>query len=262
MKKITQEEFIKSCREKHLDQYDYSKTIYTLKHEKVIITCKIHGDFLQQAHAHKRGQGCIYCNNLRISKRCRKTLEKFIEEANIVHNNFYNYSKFNYLDAHSKSEIICDLHGSFLQDAHSHLKGSKCSKCALEQSDKWGWSKSKWLKIAENKIPKLYIIRVFNDQENFIKVGITTKEKVEYRLKQIPYKYEILEIIENNGEYIWELENLIKKQLRKDNKYIPLIKFKGENECYQLNSLQKIKDLCHRKKLEWSVGTRVKIRSE
>ena len=45
MKKRTTEEFIELARQVHGDKYDYSKTVYVNKRNKVIITCPIHGDF-------------------------------------------------------------------------------------------------------------------------------------------------------------------------------------------------------------------------
>ena len=53
--------FIEKARAKHGDRYDYSKTVYIRVHDKVIITCKEHGDFEQQAVDHTRGRGCPRC---------------------------------------------------------------------------------------------------------------------------------------------------------------------------------------------------------
>jgi hypothetical protein len=47
----------------HGDKYDYSKVVYVRNHDKVIITCPEHGEFLQAPSAHKRGQGCRKCGN-------------------------------------------------------------------------------------------------------------------------------------------------------------------------------------------------------
>jgi hypothetical protein len=47
----------------HGDKYDYSKVVYVRNHDKVIIICPEHGEFLQAPSAHKRGQGCRKCGN-------------------------------------------------------------------------------------------------------------------------------------------------------------------------------------------------------
>ena len=58
--------------------------------------------------------------------------KNFIERAKEVHGDKYNYSKVNYINAHTKVCIICPEHGEFLQTPHNHLKGSGCPKCYLE----------------------------------------------------------------------------------------------------------------------------------
>lgn len=95
---------------------------------------------------------------------------------------------------------------------------------------KRGWSKSQWVKISKNS--KLYKVRVYNDNESFIKIGITTKS-VEHRFKFIPYNFEIIKIIEGDSSYIYDLE-LRTKRLFKKYSYKPLISFKGETECYKI----------------------------
>lgn len=42
---ITTEIFIENSKKIHGNLYNYDKTIYTGSRNKVIITCKIHGDF-------------------------------------------------------------------------------------------------------------------------------------------------------------------------------------------------------------------------
>lgn len=53
----------------------------------------------------------------------RKSLDKFIEKSNEVHNNKYDYSKTNYVNNSTKVEIICPEHGSFWQRPDAHLIG-------------------------------------------------------------------------------------------------------------------------------------------
>jgi len=51
-----------------------------------------------------------------------------IDFANNFHNYKYDYSKVNYIDASTPVEIICDIHGSFLQTPKIHYR-SGCPKC-------------------------------------------------------------------------------------------------------------------------------------
>jgi len=66
------------------------------------------------------------------------TNEEFINKCNLLHNNLYDYSLVNYVNANSKIKIICQTHGVFEQLAATHLNGSKCNKCVrniLTQSE-------------------------------------------------------------------------------------------------------------------------------
>ena len=57
------------------------------------------------------------------------TLEEFIEKANIVHNNKFDYSKSVYRDSHTKIIIICPIHSEFKQTPNDHLNGHGCPNC-------------------------------------------------------------------------------------------------------------------------------------
>jgi hypothetical protein len=94
---------------------------------------------------------------------------------------------------------------------------------------KRGWSRSQW--INKSKKSYLYKVRLFNDNESFIKIGITINT-IKKRISYIPYNYDILKIIEGESGYIYDLENKTKRLFKK-NKYKPLISFKGETECYK-----------------------------
>lgn len=59
----------------------------------------------------------------------KKTKEEFIEQAQIIHNNKYNYSLVDYINSKVKVKIICPEHGIFEQTPNNHLKGQNCPKC-------------------------------------------------------------------------------------------------------------------------------------
>ncbi len=121
----TTDEFIEKARLVHGDKYDYSKVDYKYSDENVIITCKIHGDFLQRPQSHiKLKQGCPKCGG-----SCKSNTIEFIEKSTKIHGDIYDYSKVNYIDAHSKIIISCKIHGDFEQKANSHLNGHGCYMC-------------------------------------------------------------------------------------------------------------------------------------
>lgn len=59
----------------------------------------------------------------------RLTKEEFVEKARKVHGDKYDYSKFVYVNNHTKGIIICKKHGEFLQQAQYHIRGRGCQKC-------------------------------------------------------------------------------------------------------------------------------------
>lgn len=126
MRKITTEEFIVKAKERYGDRFDYSNVEYIRSKLKVIITCKQHGDFEQTPNNHLNNKGgCGKCFGLE-----KWNTTKFIERANEVHNNKYDYSKVEYIKGKSKVIIICKEHGEFTQQPNSHINsGQGCAKC-------------------------------------------------------------------------------------------------------------------------------------
>jgi very-short-patch-repair endonuclease len=59
----------------------------------------------------------------------RKTHCDFIIDATLKHGDMYDYSNVKYVNSSTKVEIICKIHGSFLQRPTNHLVGNGCPKC-------------------------------------------------------------------------------------------------------------------------------------
>jgi hypothetical protein len=53
----------------------------------------------------------------------------FIENANKIHNNKYDYSLVDYTNKIGKIKIICKYHGVFIQSAKNHMRGQNCPRC-------------------------------------------------------------------------------------------------------------------------------------
>ena len=64
-----------------------------------------------------------------------KTTEEFILSANEKHNNYYDYSLVEYINAKTKVKIICPEHGEFIQTPRFHIMGQKCPKCSNVKMD-------------------------------------------------------------------------------------------------------------------------------
>jgi len=124
------EEFIKKAKEMHGDRYDYSKVEYINAKHKIIIICKIHGEFEQEPHSHLTGCGCKKCGVILRGENRRYTNEEFIQKIKEIHGDTYDYSKVQYTGIYNKIIIICKKHGEIKQNANTHLRGNGCKRCA------------------------------------------------------------------------------------------------------------------------------------
>lgn len=225
MKLQTKEEVIKDFENLHGDKYNYSKVDYKNNKAKVIIICKVHGDFLQTPNGHKLGKGCARC-----SKLFKSNTEDFIEKAKIIHNNKYNYSLSEYVNNKVKLKITCQNHGVFTQSPNNHLNGKGCPHCA---NLKRGYSRTDYIEQANGKKACLYLIECSDKDEKFYKIGITfnSVNKRYCSNKSMPYKFTI--VFEKMGDpgSIWDTEKNILRKF-KSYKHSPKISFKGQTECF------------------------------
>lgn len=127
------EVFIEKSILRHLDRYDYSKVEYTKNSEKVKIICKEHGEFIQVAGAHLRGQGCPSC----YTGNKKSNTKEFVEKSTLLHNSLYDYSLVDYKTKREKVKIICLDHGVFEQKASVHLSGHGCPICRNSKLEKY-----------------------------------------------------------------------------------------------------------------------------
>jgi Zn finger protein HypA/HybF involved in hydrogenase expression len=128
-KRKTTETFIQQAKIVHGDLYDYSQIVYTGGHDTVIIICKEHGPFVQQAQVHLTGCGCPTCGG-----GFRWDKNTFISESVKIHENKYDYSNFEYVNFKTQSTIICPKHGAFQQDPDHHIMGHGCPSCGKSKS--------------------------------------------------------------------------------------------------------------------------------
>lgn len=150
----SQEQFISEAKIVHDNKYDYSLVNYINSHTKINIICRDHGIFSQLPTNHlDKKRGCPKCKG-----GVSITQEQFINRANKVHNNFYNYSKVSYKNSSSKIIIICPSHGEFKQQPNNHLSGNGCPKCNANQSK----AGIRWLKSLNIDLIFEHIIKIDN----------------------------------------------------------------------------------------------------
>lgn len=123
--RLTLEQFLDKANKIHNNFFDYSKAIYINNKKNINIICPLHGDYWQRPDHHLMGSKCPSCSNVQ-----RINTDKFIEKANGIHYNKYNYSKVKYINAKTKVCIICPKHGEFWQIPLNHVNEKKgCLNC-------------------------------------------------------------------------------------------------------------------------------------
>jgi very-short-patch-repair endonuclease/uncharacterized C2H2 Zn-finger protein len=122
-------EYIEHAKKIHGDTYDYSKTIFNRAKDKLIITCKKHGDFEQESYCHSIGVGCPVCKSEHVGNIRRLSIYEFMERAVTKHGDKFDYSKVEYINSNEKVIIICKIHGEFKQTPSLHFGGCGCPIC-------------------------------------------------------------------------------------------------------------------------------------
>ena len=230
---------------------DFSKRQIGTKNRdlKIRIQC-IHGIREINVRKHLQGYECRYCKGTMIDKsikidkvykqrrlpssgsNIKGTRESFIGKSQAVHGDRYDYTNFEYRGCKTKGKIRCYFHGDFMQTPDAHINArSGCPHCGS------GGTYSEWYfeKNPESKNMNgiIYVIEMRNDEEVFLKIGVTEKG-VEKRFgspsKNRGYKTRIILQRDMSIYDAWKLEQKILSDF-KSAKYIPLVYFPGHTEC-------------------------------
>jgi len=178
--------YIERAIKVHGDRYDYSKLNYISAKQKIIIICKIHGEFHQTINNHLTGSNCPKCCTLNTANKKRNTNNIFIENSIKVHGTKYDYSKVNYINNKIKVKIICPNHGEFFQTPLAHIKGSNCNDCALIIISKKNRSNTEeFIEKAKKKHGNIYDYSKVNYIKYSEKVIIICKKHGEFSI--FPY---------------------------------------------------------------------------
>jgi len=133
---ISNADFFKRVKFIHNGKYKYLNLNFKNAKEKISIICSKHGEFRCTVASHLSNDppsGCPKC--ARIAHRL--STEDFITRANILFNNFYDYSKTSYTTCYKNLIIICPCHGEISLPAITHFRIGcfKCRKNKME--DRW-----------------------------------------------------------------------------------------------------------------------------
>lgn len=184
----SKDDFIIEANNIHKNKYKYDLVKYVTCKIPVIIICPEHGKFEQTPSDHLSSRGCNECGKKQRALSQTFSKQDFINKANCVHNNKYNYSKVNYINSQTKIIIICEEHGEFLQKPNSHLQGYGCNRCAIIKN-------SNNCRYTTHEITKKFL-DIFGNKFDY--------SKVEYKNSETP-----IEIIcnKNNHHFMQLISN-------------------------------------------------------
>ena len=131
MIKYTQEQVLNIFNKIYGTYYDYSKVNYISVLNKVIVICKIHGEFEVTPSSHFNNHGCPKCGQIKaIKNKSINYFSKFLEKSKNKFGDKYNYSLVNFDNKiNKKIKIICPIHGEISMTPQSHLRGTGCDLC-------------------------------------------------------------------------------------------------------------------------------------
>lgn len=209
---------------------DFSKSVHTHSREKISAICLIHGDISRRADSFMR-YGCPSCGRDKGNKNQRISKDEIIKRFNNIHGFNLEYDMSNYENTSSRINIKCKYHGWFNQEVDVHLRGRSCRQCG-----QIGFKRSQAINKAQKKnngYGILYLIKCFNDDEVFYKVGITTDSLSRRFCKGfMPYKYRVMSELTMSFDFAYNIEKIIHR-ISWSNRYTPKIKFGGSaRECF------------------------------
>ena len=129
MHKKDQVVFIEELQNLFGNKYDYSMVQYINAYTPIKIHCPEHGLMIKTPRTILQNHMvCYKCNYM--------DTKKFIEEANNIHDNKYDYNKTDFVWCHKKVIITCPKHGDFYQEPRTHLANHGCPVCRMSFGEK------------------------------------------------------------------------------------------------------------------------------
>jgi hypothetical protein len=134
MNKINQKSFIRKFTAIWGETaFDLSQVNYQDYDTPVIIKCNTHNNIIERTPRsclERRKYPCKICGmEKRPGPTKRKNTKEFIQQAQSIHGDLYDYSQVNYTGGKNAVTIICKEHGPFNQQASVHLTGCGCPIC-------------------------------------------------------------------------------------------------------------------------------------
>ena len=135
-KRKTIDEFREEVKQVWGNRYTIpSYSTYTNTHSKVIVNCKIHGDFEIEAKSLLHGHGCKKCANELKHKNGLLSNEEVLRRLEEKLGNRYLLDKVQYYNARTKILLGCRKHGYFPIKFHDAFNLHGCPHCQQSRAE-------------------------------------------------------------------------------------------------------------------------------
>lgn len=237
----TVEDIRLKCSDVFMGHYHYPDQEPVTSKQKISIECPKHGLFYQVLADHLKGHRCNSCSYEERALQRVKTLEVFIQDAEEIHPNKYDYSDFVYKNNKTSGIVNCRtcMNSFKIRPDQLLFKRLGCPVCNFNIVSNNIYSKAIKQGIHYDDYPcKLYVVELFNSEESFIKVGVTTNTVIS-RFKDCPYTVRSIDEKELTLTKALEFEKILKNKF-KSFKHDPKIMFNGYTECFSFDVLEDI----------------------
>lgn len=229
--------FIKELEGRHPDilkQISFKGFEYKGSLVDTVVHCKKHGGYkTKPSYLMQCGNVCRDCDSENKSERNKIENKEFIERCRTKHGDKYSYKKTLYTGCKDKVTVTCPIHGDFEVVAYYHASQNGCQECGKESM---GISKELYRKMCPDG-SYVYIMSFKNEDEDFIKVGLTKDLRVRVNGLRSVSDYDvnlIYSLFFVDASIAWGVERLLLKEFS-DSVYNPNIRFSGDTECFDLS---------------------------
>jgi len=220
------------------DKYDFSLISDAAKRkDSVYVICPKHGKIKVQIATLLIGKGCRKCGYEKVAKDRSKPRSYFINKFNDVHKFKYDYSKVpQKMVSNNKQKyiIICPDHGEFEQAPQHHIRGHGCPKCSKYFLNE---TTIKRLSTNDRENSWLYCIKMYDDNEEFIKVGITRRTLEERYKHGAGGDYSYTTLLNVNMDLL-DAFYIEQRTLNNFSQYVPQREFGGHTECLDISEIE------------------------
>jgi hypothetical protein len=173
--------------------------------------------------------GCLHKEVIQKQGKSNRHNEEYVKQK-FLENGYELLSKYNGIPNPVTCRCLICNH-IFTRRAQTNLYNQHgCPVCARQNNSILTEKYFNLHPELKNKPCKIYLINLVKDNEDFYKIGITTRT-LQRRFRNIPYQVKNIETIETSYYEAFLLENKLKEAI-KEYKYLPKTQFDGWTECF------------------------------